>query len=305
MTWAQAIVFFVNVNETSTKKFFFIAERKFRFLTFRGCFLYVEGSVVNGKRLFLATITSAAFVTGGRVFAANNSKFPSAALYGYGGYSVYKSEMVQSNDTALTFGYGVEVFTGRDHQFGIGVHRESSKMAFSLNRSMVSIDTDIFRLSYAFGPFFIGPLFNYSFWDVEAPPDLDANDFLDQNTDSEPYVKASGQGLGLHGGVNFALGKKMKLYLKVAGTSTIGALQETPSETSQAGVSGTSPSASRKFSIGTRTDGDIGALFLLTRETLQFLFGFKTTSYQLELESRSFKETQNTTYVGLQGSWYL
>lgn len=236
-------------------------------------------------------------------YGSKDDQFPTASLKAYGGYSVYKSEMVQSNDTAFVVGYGFEFFAGRENEFGFGLDREAASLAFGLNNSKISIKSDLFRVTYALGPLWIGPLFNYTLWDVESPPDLDNNEFLDQNAQSEPYLKASSQGIGVHGGAHFSLGKKAIMHLKFASVSSTTALQETPPIASLAGVTGTSPSTARVIEIGPRTDFDLGAMILLTKDMLHILYGFKATTYQLKIADKTFAETHNTTYLGLMGTW--
>lgn len=247
--------------------------------------------------------TFALSIKGTHAFGASTDTFPTASAYAYGGYSVYKSEMVQSNDTAFTVGYGFEFFAGRERDWGMGLNREAAQLAFALNSAKIAINADIFKITYSLGPVWFGPLFNYTLWDVAAPPDLDANEFIDQNTASEPYLTASSQGVGFHGGVDFYLGKKTLVSLKLAQTSTLSTLQQTPVETSQAGITGTSPTTARLLTIGPRTDMDLGAMILLSRDVLHLLFGFKATTYQIGLENATFAETHNTTYLGFVGTW--
>jgi hypothetical protein len=230
-----------------------------------------------------------------RAESTSDPLFPTLLVTAYGGYSVYKSELVQSNDTSTTVGYGVGVYAGSDRNVGILLRNEQSAFAFALNKSTIALSTQDTLVRYRFGPVYASAVLASSTWLISAPPDADADGLLDQNADAAPFLDVVASGYGGNLGTSIPVGRRGDVYVDVT-FSTAGKIQQHPVEDA-AGVQ-----ADKEIAVGPRTDIDLGGAIGLTK-AISALAGFKMRSYSLTVDSVSAKEQLNTTYLGLMAGW--
>lgn len=220
-----------------------------------------------------------------------------------GGLTTYKSQMLQSNDTGLTIGYGIEVSTGGESGMAMGLERETSSIAFALNGSTLALQVQDVDFTYRWGALYLGLLFGSSSWNAKAPPDGNADKLLDQNETAQEYLDIMTTGYGIKTGLLVPIGRRstLSMDLRYAMTSTV--QQTIPEETSTGGITGTSPALGRVVTLGPRMAIDLGASFPLTRDVLSLMTGYRYRTYSVTVESTSFSELHTSTYLGLVAGW--
>lgn len=225
---------------------------------------------------------------------------PTFFVTGTGGYSIYKSEMVESNDTSTTVNYGIGVWAGSQRNVGMLLERETSTFAFALNESTLALEWQDVHLRYRWGPVYVGFLLANSTWLVSAPPDADADGDLDQDAEVEEYIDMMTTGYGINTGTMITVGRRSHVYLDVTYT-TAGTVRQkalTPTTGPNAGVP-----TEKEITMGPRMDLDLGGSISLTKDVLDALVGFKYRTYNLEVDGIAYKEQLNSTYVGLSAGW--
>lgn len=230
---------------------------------------------------------------------AEDSVAPSFFINVGGGHTVYKSEMVQSNDTSTTTNYGFGVYGGSKREVGMMVQREQGTYAFALNGSTITSMTQDVHLRYRYGPVYLGAVLNTSQLEVSAPPDLDNNDFLDQDTDAEEYMKVLNTGAGGNMGANIPVAKSAFVYFDISSVTT-SLVRQSYIESAETTANGFTE---KEISIGPRLDIDLGGSIALTKNWLDMKVGFKQRSFAVTVDSDTFKEQTTSTYVGLQAGW--
>lgn len=213
-----------------------------------------------------------------------------------GGYSVYKSELVQSNDTSTTTSYGLGIWAGTQRNVGMALKRESSTFAFALNEAKLALDWQDTHVRYRFGPVYLGVMLSTSTWVVSAPPDADADGTLDPDADPEDYLDFASSGYGLNAGTTVPIGKRSFAYVDLsyaaAGTVRQKAIEDAAGTLTE-----------KEIELGPRTDIDIGGSIAVTKSVLDALVGFKQRSYNVSVDGTAYKEQLNTTYVGFSAGW--
>lgn len=217
-----------------------------------------------------------------------------------GGYSVYKSEMVQSNDTSTTTSYGLGIWAGSQRNVGMMIKKETSAFAFALNDSKLALDWLDTHIRYRFGPVYLGVVLATSTWLVSAPPDADGDGTLDANTDPEDFLDVATSGYGLNAGTVIPIGKSSNAYIDVtyAASSTVREKPITPTTGANAGTP-----VEKTITMGPRMELDLGGSIALTKNVIDGLVGFKYRTYSLTVDGTAYKEQLNTTYVGISAGW--
>lgn len=247
-------------------------------------------------QLHFITALWAAFALAGRAHAQNDAKegYPAFFVQASGGYSVYKSALVQSNDTSTTTAYGFGIYGGENHVLGMMLNRESSKFTFALNKSSLEVAWQDVHLRYRLGPVHFGILVSSSNWIAKAPPDSDGDGKLDQDADAKDLINIATTGYGGNAGFAIPVGKRSSIYSDVTFVTTGFVQQKAPAE----GDPTPPPSA-----LGPRMDIEIGGSLALTKNVLSGTCGFKYRTYNVTVDSKAYKEQLNTTYVGILAGW--
>lgn len=253
----------------------------------------------HGLRLALAL---AALLSSAAGHAADiDSQTPTFFVNATGGYSVYKSKMVQSNDTSTTVAYGFGVYAGSDRNIGFLLNREASTFAFELNSASIGVEWQDIHVRYRYGPVYMGALITTSTWAVQAPPDADADGLLDADTEAVEYLNMTSSGYGANVGARIPAGKRGEAYVDIT-YAAAGAIRETASDPDVAEAAGAAVPGTRVLGIGPRMDLDLGGSIGMTK-WLKGLCGFKYRTYQLSVDSVTFAELHTTTYMGLGAGW--
>jgi hypothetical protein len=224
---------------------------------------------------------------------------PSFYITAGGGYTVYKSEMVQSNDTSTTVNYGFGVYAGQDRQIGMSFQREQGSYAFPLNGASIVSQVEDMNLRYRYGPVYLGLVVNNSQLTVSAPPDADDDGFLDQNTDAEEYMKVMSTGMGGNFGVAIPIGKSSSVYLDVSSVTT-SLVQQSYIENADTTANGFTE---KEISLGPRTDIDLGGSIGLVKSWLDMSFGFKQRTLGVTVDGTAFSEAITNTYISFVAGW--
>lgn len=241
----------------------------------------------------LATLLSAP------ALADNDRAAPTFYLNMGGGYTVYKSEMVQSNDTSTTVFYGFGVYGGSNKSVGMAVQREQGTYTFALNGASITSMIQDVHLRWRYGPVYLGAVLNTSQLEVSAPPDTNGDGLLDQDTDVEEYMKVLNTGMGANVGAHMPIGRNAYVYVDVSSVTT-SLVQQSYIENSETLANGFTE---REIAIGPRTDIDLGGSIALTKNWLDLNFGFKQRTMGITVDSESFAETMTNTYLGLRAGW--
>jgi hypothetical protein len=227
---------------------------------------------------------------------AEDEEAPTFFLQATGGYSVYKSEMVQSNDTSTTVGYGFGVYAGTQRNVGMMLRREQSAFSFALNNSTIALEWQDVHLRYRWGPVSIGGVVSSSSWQVTAPPDADGDGFLDQDTEAVDYLDITTTGYGLNVATTVPVGKRGRL--------TVDATYVTTSDVQAAEIKDDAgETVERTAALGPRMDTDFGGAVELSKGWLYGLMGFRYRTYQIIVDDTAYAEAHNSTYVGFQAGW--
>lgn len=249
-------------------------------------------------RLFSGALAATGLLLALPAFADNRDT-PSFYINAGGGYTVYKSEMVQSNDTSTTVSYGFGVYGGQERQVGMSFQREQGSYAFPLNGASIVSQSEDMHLRYRYGPVYLGILVNNSQLTVSAPPDSDDDGFLDQNTDAEEYMKVMSTGMGGNLGAAIPIGKSSSVYLDVSSVTT-GLVQQSYIENADTTANGFTE---KEISLGPRTDIDIGGSIGLVRNWLDMSFGFKQRTLGVSVDGEAFSEAITNTYISFRAGW--
>lgn len=202
------------------------------------------------------------------VRASTKDLFPDFYFQTQYAFTTAKSKLVVSNDLGSTLSYGLGSFAGSDANLGFKIWFSTDTLSFGLNSSSLAISWQDNVVVYRLGPFFIGPVFSQA--------------ELKANKEGSDIIDAVGSGIGAETGVKFAIGKSSALHLLVTSVN-INAMKDT---------------SNKSVSIGQRLDIDIGARVDITRELLDFVFGYKTRTMSLSYDSVSYSEAMYFTYVG-------
>lgn len=222
------------------------------------------------------------------------AEVPAFFAYASGGYSVFKSALVQSNDTssAVTVGFGT--YAGDGKRFGMALQREQATFSFTLNNSVITYQLQDLHLRYRYGMFYSGVVFGQSAWQIEAPRDADADGRLDPDGDVLPLVDAIGTGYGANFGLMFETMRRGTIYVDL----TYMAAQTALAKAVPQDANNLTTLVEKEATLGARIDFDLGIKFELSRRYLG-MAGFRYRSLTLGVDGEAASETNGTTYVGV------
>jgi hypothetical protein len=252
------------------------------------------------KLLLAAALGLAGLAASGRA-RADDTRTPTFFVTATGGYSVYKSQMVQSNDTSTTVAYGFGVYAGQQKNLGFLLNRETSSFDFALNKASLALEWQDMHVRYRYGPVYLGILITESHSTVTAPPDADGDDLLDQNADPVSFLDMSSSGYGGNVGARLPVAKKGEAYVDIT-YAAAGTVRETAADPTVAAANGDAIPGTREIGIGPRMDLDLGGSINMSR-WLDVICGFKYRTYSLSVDGTSYAEAHNTTYVGFVAGW--
>ncbi len=202
------------------------------------------------------------------VFGRNSDRsVPTAFATVEGGAMTYKSEMVESNDTGYGFAYSVGFYAGAERNLGIIIRNDSTSISFALNDSKVENTWLDSTIRYRMGPFYLGGIIS--------------NMTLKVNQAGTELRDSTGSGYGVNAGMQFNLNRNSGMYLDISSVSITEARDV----------------EKRDITVGPRTDADLGMVFHLTRETLDFMLGYRYRTMAVKLDE-SYSELVTTTYMG-------
>jgi hypothetical protein len=213
--------------------------------------------------------------TSSPLLASDKDLFPDFYIQTQYAFTTAKSKLVVSNDLGSTLGYGLGSFAGNNANLGFKIWFSTDTISFGLNSSALTIGWQDNVVLYRMGPFFIGPIFSKA----EITANKEGTDIID----------AVGSGIGAETGVKFAVGKSSALHFIVSAVN-INAMKDT---------------SNKSVSIGQRLDIDLGARVDVTRDLVDFVFGYKTRSMSISYDSASYSEAMYFTYAGFDFSLSL
>lgn len=218
-----------------------------------------------------------------KAVADKGQDVPTFAFNLGGGLTTYKSEVVQSNDTSFSFGYGLGVYGGRTNNFGMYFSNELNTTDFvyadSEQKSKIITSFQDTLIRYRWGPLYFGPAFTQMLM-TTTRQDAEYLDFL-------------ATGIGFHTGLRIEFKRESIVFLEV-----LSANSSTTKEAIQ------DPLAV-PVSVGTRTDIHMGGIIKLTRSLLDMQIGYKQRIYGVTVGGESFSETVTFTWIGLGFSLYF
>jgi len=200
-------------------------------------------------------------------FARNDYYVPTAFASFDAGAQTYKSEMLESNDTGYGYSYSVGFYAGADRSLGIILKNDATKIAFELNNSDVEQNWLDSTIRYRMGPFYLGAIIS--------------NMTLLVKQDGTELRDATGSGYGGNAGMQFDLNRDYGVFLDIASVSITEARDVDQ----------------RDITVGPRTDADLGMLFHVTRQSVDFLLGYRYRQLAIKLDD-SYSELITTTYMG-------
>ena len=212
-----------------------------------------------------------------------------------GGYSVYKSQLVQSNDTSTTVAYGFGGYAGERRTIGFAMMREQGSFGFDLNNSTIVYEFQDFHLHYRYKIVYAGLLISQSSWMIDTPPDLDQDLRPDPDGTAAPVVEALGTGYGVHLGFVFAFWRRNLLAAELAYHAAQSVFAKAIPDTASGDLN---TLVEKDVAIGNRIDIDLGARFEMTKR-LFGMTGFRYRSMSLESDGNAASELNSTTYLGL------
>ncbi len=207
---------------------------------------------------------------GSRSASGQDMKYiPTLHFSADGGTSTYKSELVESNDTATSIRYGMGLYAGADKLLGFGLRMDSQTTPFALNESQIVSSWQETFLTYRWGYMHAGAIISL----VNMSATQGETDLFD----------LTGNGYGATFGAFYPFSKdgSVRTEINFVQINTI-------KETNQVDVS-----------IGQRLDVDVGANFhLVKKRWLDLLVGYRMRTLSITL-TETFAEQITSTYLGL------
>jgi len=213
-------------------------------------------------------VTLMVLIWTGVAFARGDDRsVPTAFASFEGGAMTYKSEMLESNDAGYGFAYAVGFYAGAERSLGIILRNDSSKIAFALNNSDITQNWLDSTIRYRVGPFYLGGIIS--------------NMSLVVKQDGTELRDATGSGYGGNAGMHLNLNRYYDVFLDASSVS----------------ISTARDVEERDITIGPRTDVDLGMMFHVTRQSVDFVLGYRYRQLAIKLDE-SYSELITTTYMG-------
>ncbi len=230
------------------------------------------------------------------VLAESNllSSDPSAFATASAGYTVYQSQLVQSNEPVLTHNYRAGVFGGETRQLAIILDVENGSYRFPLNGSRIDSSAIDIGFRYVWLPFFGGLILNNSEIRVSAPEDTDQDGHLDVGSPAKDYMKINSRGLGAVVGASYEVSKTATVFSEASVVESLGVNESYIEDPLTVEVA-----ARKSIQLGRRIKMNIGGLVQITKKHLDFTFGYQKQQLPITAEGQTFVENQDMIFAGL------
>ncbi len=252
------------------------------------------------KTLAKTAILFGAFLTAHGANAQDSGKFVHTFyLDTTGGISTHKSEMANSNDTGSIVGVEFGVWAGSRRNLGVSLRQEQATIAFELNEATKTYAHQdvIFRYRFSFMPIYIGGGISNSTWGASRTDDDDPDTTM-TGTTVEPYLNMTTKGYAGNFGAFIPIGKSSTIFLDAMSVSP-NAIQASIVERSDS----TFTTEDVSLAMSSRTDVNFGASLKITKKMLDFLVGYKMTTYTMTIKDETYAEQDTLTYIGLRTGW--
>jgi len=210
------------------------------------------------------------------------------------GLTVYKSEVVQMNDTGAAYNLTAGVYAGDTRSIGIVIESDIGNYTFGLNDSRIKTLQNEISLRYHYSPVFAGLIFSDGELAVSAPPDRDANGYLDQGATVQEYLRVMNRGYGAVLGMAFDINKTNTVYADVRWIA--------PSSTQESYVDNSALAATfgkRAIRFRPTIKLAIGSSMTIYKKYLDVDFGYKHIHEQFSADEKDYLELRNLMYAGL------
>ena len=210
------------------------------------------------------------------------------------GLTVYKSEVVQMNDTGVAYNFTAGVYAGDTKTLGIVIESDTGNYNFGLNNSRIKTLQNEISLRYHYSPVFFGIIFSDGELAVNAPSDHDGNGYIDQGASPQEYLRVLNRGNGAMLGIGFDINKKNTIYADVRWIA--------PSSIQESYVNNSALSATfgqRDLSFRPTVKLTIGGSMNVYKKYVDIDFGYKHIHEQFSADEKSYLELRNLMYAGL------
>ena len=112
-------------------------------------------------------------------------------------------------------------------------------------------------------------------------------------------MKVSNTGMGANVGFNIAVTRAASVYLDINSVTT-SLVQQSYIENAETEANGFTEA---EIAIGPRLDIDLGGSIAITKNWLDMNFGFKQRTMSVTVDTSTYKEQINSTYLGLRTGW--
>ena len=190
------------------------------------------------------------------------------------GFSTFKSEIVQQNDTSTGLTYSLSGTAGLQWDLLFAIEVDTTSTSFLINESSNEVTWQDSIMAYRMGNFHLG--INFSQLQMLV------------NNAGTDVIDMAGSGMGGVAGVYIPVGKIGFFYINVVTASLSSARNALEQE-----VTG-----------GARQDIDLGGNFDITRDTFDFIVGYKQRTFGIST-TEAYVETYLITYFGVKMSLYF
>ncbi len=199
--------------------------------------------------------------------------------------NTYESDTAQSKDTGESRALTFETSAGKLRLLSFGLRSERHDLKFSLNENSMGTHWRDLWVSYRLGWFY--PSITGTLADIQI-----------QRVDGD-YVDIFKASFGAGLAVKIPVMNSILAFVDIRHYESPGKTKTTASEVSS--------ETNRKLNatLGSRTEGDIGASMDIIREFLDFVVGYRVKSYTLSVESEALSESQSGIYAGVRLGAYF
>jgi hypothetical protein len=225
---------------------------------------------------------------------SDSSSEPAIFANTIAGATFYKSELVQNNEMVMTYSYSAGVYGGELRKAGIVLDMENGSYNFGFNKSKIDSSTLDASVRYLWSPFFAGVILSNTELAVSAPPDTNADGYLDLGTSPKKYMNVSSRGVGAIVGANIEVNKIASVYTDVSLIETVD-VNESYIESGDDGML----AAKKSVKVGRRSKLHIGGLVQITKKNLDFNFGYQYQQVPITAVGVVYEEKKDTLFAGL------
>jgi len=194
---------------------------------------------------------------------------PTVFIHTDAGLNTYKSELVESNDTAIASRFQLGVYAGEEKVVGFVVRMEMLNVDFELNDSTLTLVSQDTFARYRWHFLYLGIAIS--------------NVAVGATSQGEDLADVSASGYGVNMGAMYPFQRTSLLSLDVTLIS--------PADVQN--LLGDEP-----VSMGLRTEIDLNARFNLTQNLIKLLVGYRMRQFSVTT-TNTFAESDASTYFGL------